>query len=82
VTIAVGQEPIVATKQMEKEAASKSLTSSDVERLFEELVQDRHLYFCILTRNYSKLLVAQFLFQKRLLAKSLPIPKYTKTLKA
>ena len=38
VTIAVGQEPIVATKQMEKEAASKSLSSSELERMFGELL--------------------------------------------
>ena len=82
VTIAVGQEPVVATKQMEKEAASRSLSSSELERMFVELLQDRHLYVCILTRNYSKLLVSIFLFQKRLLVKSLPIPKYTKSLKA
>jgi hypothetical protein len=82
VTIAVGQEPIIATKQMEKEAAARSLSSPELDRMFAELLQERHLYFCILTRNYSKLLVSHFLFQKRLLVKSLPIPKYTTSIKA
>ena len=41
-------------------------------------MQDKNLYVCIMVRDFSKLLISHFVYQKRLLAKALSIPTFTK----